>query len=217
MYRSGLSGEAIAEQTGWCTPATVRYHARRAGLLRTREPVCPQRHDEIVAWCAEGLSLSEMARRLSTKGSIVRRYIERQEIPWQPFRQAGANNPAWRGGRTLDKDGYVLLHMPDHPHANRHGYVREHRFLMEQRLGRLLSWLEVVDHIDGNRSNNAPENLRLFASNAEHLRVTTTGVPCPARANRYGPTPTGKGRGGRPLPGKTRQRRAARGKAARTP
>ena len=34
---------------------------------------------------------------------------------------------------------------------------------------------EVVDHIDGDMRNNDPSNLRVFASNADHLRATLTG------------------------------------------
>lgn len=89
----------------------------------------------------------------------------------------------------LDKHGYVLLKHPAHPQANRHGYVREHRLVMEQTLGRFLTRLEVVHHLDGNRGNNAPENLELFASNADHLRAELTGVPCPARGRKGVPKP----------------------------
>lgn len=117
----------------------------------------------------------------------------------------------------LDKDGYVLVLAPHHPHVDSHGYVREHRLIVEKRLGRFLDPSEVVDHVNGIHGDNRDENLRLFASNAEHLRATLKGVACPARANRYGPSPTGKGKDGQPLLGKTRQRRASRGKAARTP
>lgn len=46
---------------------------------------------------------------------------------------------------------------------------------MESILGRYLLAEEVVDHIDGNTLNNDPKNLRLFPSNAEHLRVTLKG------------------------------------------
>ena len=46
---------------------------------------------------------------------------------------------------------------------------------MEQQLGRYLEPEEVVDHIDGDTSNNELSNLRLFSSNAEHLRVTLAG------------------------------------------
>ena len=42
-------------------------------------------------------------------------------------------------------------------------------------LGRYLDPSEVVDHIDGLHLHNAPANLRVFGSNADHLRATITG------------------------------------------
>ena len=46
----------------------------------------------------------------------------------------------------------------------------EHRVVAEQILGRPLEEGEVVHHIDGNVRNNAPENLRIFSSQAEHAK-----------------------------------------------
>ena len=46
---------------------------------------------------------------------------------------------------------------------------------MEKKIGRELGKLEVVDHIDGLHLHNHPSNLRLFQSNAEHLRATISG------------------------------------------
>ena len=82
----------------------------------------------------------------------------------------GEKSNSWRGGRYIDLDGYVLIFKPDHPNARKTGYVLEHRLVMEQQLGRLLERQEVVHHKRG-RADNDPEDLELFSSNGEHLKV----------------------------------------------
>lgn len=47
--------------------------------------------------------------------------------------------------------------------------VVEHRWVMEQHLGRKLSPKEVVHHINHERTDNRIENLQLFASQRDHL------------------------------------------------
>lgn len=86
--------------------------------------------------------------------------------------------PRWLGGVKIRKDGYILAVAPDdHPYpADSHKgsglkYVLQHRLVMEQHLGRYLEPGEVVHHIDENPSNNDISNLRLFASQAEHMRI----------------------------------------------
>ena len=46
-----------------------------------------------------------------------------------------------------------------------------HRQVAERMLGRPLREGEVVHHIDGNKLNNAPENLMVLSSQAEHARL----------------------------------------------
>ena len=87
----------------------------------------------------------------------------------------GKNHPLWKGGRQIDKDGYVMVYMPDHHEANYKGLVREHRLVMEEKLGRKLKKAEVVHHKRKSfPADNRPSNLQLFSSHAEHMRHETT-------------------------------------------
>lgn len=71
--------------------------------------------------------------------------------------------------RILD-GGSWCLYEPDHPFSDKRGYIAEHQFLMEQKIGRYLSPEEVVHHKDENHLNNDPDNLELFSSNGDHVR-----------------------------------------------
>jgi hypothetical protein len=84
--------------------------------------------------------------------------------------QSGDGNPAWNGGRYEDQNGYINIFMPDHPYVNIRGYIYEHRFVMEQMIGRFLKPEEVVHHDDTNTINNDPENLILFKNQSEHRK-----------------------------------------------
>ena len=64
---------------------------------------------------------------------------------------------------TTDDLGYVLLYYPEHPRAQKHGYVPRSRLVMENMLGRYLSEDETVWHKDRVRDNDAPDNLTLEA------------------------------------------------------
>jgi hypothetical protein len=84
---------------------------------------------------------------------------------WVPFVKLGP-------GRSIDsKKGYVRLNraaIADHDMplylamATSGNFVFEHRFIMAKQLGRPLTTNELVDHMDGVKTNNAPKNLRLY-------------------------------------------------------
>lgn len=80
----------------------------------------------------------------------------------------GSKNSNWKGGRRKCIDGYIDIYQPMHPFANKRGYVKEHRLVMEKHLGRYLKPEEVVHHINGIPNDNRLKNLKLFANNIDH-------------------------------------------------
>ena len=76
------------------------------------------------------------------------------------------------GGRSLDKDGYVMVSgQYDHPAARGSAYmVREHVLVMEKRLGRYLLPGEIVHHDNEKKDDNRDENL-VLTTNPEHATI----------------------------------------------
>jgi len=151
--------------------------------LRITDPIA---YDLAVNWCDGKRSYAEIAKL----SGYSRKQINSRALKYNlPRRKEGAGagvlNHQYNGGRNIDKDGYVLVPAPpgyegrvrQRAREGRRPLVLEHRLVMERKLGRLLRPEEVVDHIDGLTLHNAPENLRLFESNAEHLRETLAGKP----------------------------------------
>lgn len=79
----------------------------------------------------------------------------------------GENSSTWKGGRKINKKGHVLVLRKGHPMADKSGYVLEHRLVMAEYLGRILSSKEIVHHINGIKTDNRIENLKIM-TNAEH-------------------------------------------------
>ena len=81
-----------------------------------------------------------------------------------------SKHPSWKGGRRIDKNGYVRVYSPNHPRADKPGYVKEHRIVMEKHLNRYLTREEHIHHINGDKTDNRIDNLQIVSS-SEHNKV----------------------------------------------
>lgn len=60
-------------------------------------------------------------------------------------------------GEYITQNGYRKVYVEER------GWLLEHRYVMEQKIGRYLLPDENVHHIDGDRLNNHPDNLELWS------------------------------------------------------
>ena len=89
----------------------------------------------------------------------------------------GPKSFSWKGGRVL-RNGYMSISSPNHPFRDAHGYVFEHRLVMEKILGRYLKPNDLVHHKGityrkgdpRNLLDNRPEN-RELVTRSEHPKL----------------------------------------------
>lgn len=73
----------------------------------------------------------------------------------------GERSHSWKGGRFINDQGYVIVTDSEHPNRTKNNKVREHRIVMEKKIGRLLLPSETVHHKNGIRNDNRIKNLEL--------------------------------------------------------
>lgn len=174
-YLAGTHSTALAARHDVTQP-TVVYQLHKRGIqLRSKSQTnrmrAPLEMAELIRLVEEAeLALHQIAGRLGVSTPTVERTLRALSLKSKRGRGSPLEqNYFWNGGERREKEGYVLLKRPDHPNATKQGYVREHRLVMEVKLGRYLLRTEVVHHVDGDPRNNHPDNLAVFASNAVHL------------------------------------------------
>ena len=138
---------------GWCGTHYQRW--RKNGSLSENVPI------RTSGFCSvDGCSRKRYAQgvcnphyhRLRTRGDT---------LPDLPIR-THSYKP---GDVVIDGNGYAVekldVNSPFWPMTRDTGWVRQHRLVKAQEIGRLLFDSEEVHHIDGNKLNNDPSNLQL--------------------------------------------------------
>lgn len=74
----------------------------------------------------------------------------------------GENNPNWKGGNAINKEGYRMIRL-----GNK--YIYEHIFVWKRNKGNIPQGF-IIHHLNGNRQDNRIENLACM-SNSEHMKL----------------------------------------------
>lgn len=103
-------------------------------------------------------------RRRKTIRGEPQRFIAGHHDRRSPEKRANG-----RVASSRHADGYVLALAPDHPRANKDGYVLEHILVVETALGHTLRRSAAVHHVNGDKANNSPTNLVACQDAAYHV------------------------------------------------
>lgn len=146
LYKSGVSSEKVAEILG-VSDVYVVYVARKAGV-----EIRP-------SGARKGITLSEEHKNRMSESQKARHNLPQYD---------GFNG---YGREQADSRGYIKVLCPGHPRASKHQhYIYMHIVIAEQTLGRRLNQDEVVHHINGDKSDNRPENLKVM-TRSEHIKL----------------------------------------------
>ena len=167
--------QEIANHVGcsWsCVQRTITRHGAKArkrgphsGARNPNSNWTEQQRQQVLSlYQQEDLSISDIAKIVERTHASVEKFLHRSGLN---KRKAGApkgkKNPFWAGGRP--KVDYKKVWIPSEKRL-----VKEHRLVIERKLGRKLLPTEVVHHIDGNPLNNHEDNLEVLPSHSDHIK-----------------------------------------------
>jgi len=173
-YQQGERMTDLASSYG-CSRHTLQTTLRRLGA--ERRPLgrarwlhlTPEQIEDAAARWVAGQSCRVIARSFEVSQDFMTRTLREAgcEIGFRPRPPGpfGPDSAGWKGGRTVDGNGYVRVWVgADDLFANMRnqtGYVLEHRLVMARHLGRPLLRSETVHHKNTDHADNRWENLQL--------------------------------------------------------
>lgn len=148
LYENGMSIPQVSRATG-IARSTLRFRYKRSGILRTRQ---------------QGVRLAAAQGRIVSpwKGGTRPPFTEEHKRRMSEARLAWADKHAT--GLSTKPSGYIEITRGENKGRSQHCVI------MEQQIGRRLYRNECVHHINGDKSDNKIDNLRLMTV-SDHIRL----------------------------------------------
>ncbi len=121
-------------------------------------------------YVTQGHGMRWLAQKHNVTYRTIQSWIRKYGIKLTP-EQHGSRIRGPKNGNFVgykNNHGYVYIVKRDHPECSRDGYVMEHRVVVEDFIGRLLTQSEQVHHLNYEKADNDLMNLMLFANAADH-------------------------------------------------
>lgn len=148
---------SLADELG-CSVTAVHRALRRLAIQA--HPEGQTSHGVVSLTCADvdcGQTFTRRASRLKARPTV--------EVFCSAECRTRTINKRRFVGRYVNGDGYVMVVVPEGtPGRYADGYMPEHRYVMQQQVGRPLFRDEQPHHVNGDRADNRPTNLELWSS-----------------------------------------------------
>ena len=145
--------------------------------LRCRQCNNLNRRQDILQFCPDcSKPINRRKRTFGIKHAATRCRSCALKHSWATGKKSAEDLPRreksfnWKGGIVKDSAGYILILRPEHPRANKKGYVLEHLLIWEEAHGKPLPKGWIIHHLNGIKDDNRPQNLEALP-NKKHYHV----------------------------------------------